>query len=554
LQTYQPYLQQIGQALLDSLWQFALLYVLYHAATRFTAKLLKPSGHYLLLTGLTFSGTAVFLFNIITAFSSAPAPYSIAAVPTAHSNSWLQWPVLAAGIVYIAALVMRLTILLVRFFKKPAARYLPPPPVASQFMPYLQELCAWLQMRLPAIRFSNTHFSPYTTGLLRTFIVLPVSLINQLTEQETEAILLHELAHLKRKDHWVNLLVVLAEQVLFFNPFARLLITKLKQQREMACDDWVLQQGIKPMYYANALHKTAQFQQQQWAMQLAFAGQKGDLLYRIQRLFGKTAVTRNTSVRPLQVLALLLPLLIAVATPRLPMQKSYYDNTALPYMGVAAVDMAEQLRHAPSMFTGFFEFDGSEDGKSARLIKNKPLFMPAPTVTPAPRKLLTTKAPATTKPRPVVEESGAIFMPVSDASPAEAFTTYVSSDQYQNRDVVLKFSDSALVYESFIQQHHLQQATDAALKQLLSTISTMSEALTSQPEPIVLTAPIASITVTQEGHPNLYFNNTLLEQVARYQPASGQWKIRFLLRNGDRQLGERYVTITERKILRSVKL
>src|SRR6201999_2972837 len=66
--------------------------------------------------------------------------------------------------------------------------------------------------------------APLTLGFLKPVILLPVAMISQLTPQQIEAILVHELAHIRRKDYLLHLVITLLEGLFFFNPFSRLLI------------------------------------------------------------------------------------------------------------------------------------------------------------------------------------------------------------------------------------------------------------------------------------------------------------------------------------------
>ena len=71
---------------------------------------------------------------------------------------------------------------------------------------------------------------PLTLGHLKPVILLPVAMINHLTPQQVEAILVHELAHIRRHDYLLHLAVTALEGFFFFNPFARLLIRQVKKK------------------------------------------------------------------------------------------------------------------------------------------------------------------------------------------------------------------------------------------------------------------------------------------------------------------------------------
>jgi len=94
---------------------------------------------------------------------------------------------------------------------------------------------------------------PLTLGHLKPVILLPVAMINHLTLQQVEAILVHELAHIRRHDYLLHLAVSALEGFFFFNPFARLLIRQVKKERENCCDDLVLQFRYDRHSYVSAL-------------------------------------------------------------------------------------------------------------------------------------------------------------------------------------------------------------------------------------------------------------------------------------------------------------
>ncbi|MGZ8899987.1 MAG: M56 family metallopeptidase, partial [Limisphaerales bacterium] len=83
--------------------------------------------------------------------------------------------------------------------------------------------------------------SPCLFGFFRPRILLPVGLSRRLTSAELSHVLLHELAHLRRADLVVNALMTVAQAIHWFNPFVWLLFRRMRLQRELACDRWVLE-------------------------------------------------------------------------------------------------------------------------------------------------------------------------------------------------------------------------------------------------------------------------------------------------------------------------
>ena len=125
--------------------------------------------------------------------------------------------------------------------------------------------------------------TPLTIGFLKPVILIPIASINHLTTEQLEAVLLHEMAHIKRYDYLVNLLLSLVELSLFFSPFVRLISHQIQKERENSCDDWVLQYQYNAAEYADALLRIAIIQATP-AFAMTASGKKNDLLQRIQRM------------------------------------------------------------------------------------------------------------------------------------------------------------------------------------------------------------------------------------------------------------------------------
>ena len=81
---------------------------------------------------------------------------------------------------------------------------------------------------------------PVAIGFRHPAVVLPEALLAGLTAEELDHVLLHELAHLARRDDWTNLLARLAGAVLVLHPVAAWTLRQIDRQRELACDDWVV--------------------------------------------------------------------------------------------------------------------------------------------------------------------------------------------------------------------------------------------------------------------------------------------------------------------------
>ena len=94
---------------------------------------------------------------------------------------------------------------------------------------------------------------PALYGFFKPVIVVPTGMFFNLSNEQVESILMHELIHVKRFDFLVNLLQTLVEILFFFNPFVWLLSQQIRTEREKYCDDLVIKSGSSPAVYAKAL-------------------------------------------------------------------------------------------------------------------------------------------------------------------------------------------------------------------------------------------------------------------------------------------------------------
>jgi beta-lactamase regulating signal transducer with metallopeptidase domain len=123
--------------------------------------------------------------------------------------------------------------------------------------------------------------TPLTFGFIKPVILLPVALINKITIQQAETLILHELAHIRCNDYLLNWFLLLSETVFFFNPFILLLGKKLRMEREKACDLTVIHFKYPAALYAETLLLAERFKQNIPVVQLSAVNKKEELLKRI---------------------------------------------------------------------------------------------------------------------------------------------------------------------------------------------------------------------------------------------------------------------------------
>ena len=178
----------------------------------------------------------------------------------------------------------------------------------TEFAVSIRKLSNQLELKTKVeAAFSEWVDVPCVTGFFKPIILLPISISCYLNTEEVEAILLHELAHVKRNDYLHNFIQQVISIMLFFNPFARLISKIISEEREHSCDDLVVETTSRPFIYAQTLLKLEENKQYQWQLALAATGKhKFELLNRIERIMKTKKHTIN--IRPVLVTVLALTL------------------------------------------------------------------------------------------------------------------------------------------------------------------------------------------------------------------------------------------------------
>ena len=125
---------------------------------------------------------------------------------------------------------------------------------------------------------------PMTLGYLKATIFVPIGLLANLPSDQVESILLHELAHIKRRDHIMNLMQSLAEIILFFNPAILWISSLIREEREACCDDMVVENLADKKSYLEALISFQEYAMGSGSYFMALTGRKNFLLTRVKRL------------------------------------------------------------------------------------------------------------------------------------------------------------------------------------------------------------------------------------------------------------------------------
>lgn len=129
---------------------------------------------------------------------------------------------------------------------------------------------------------------PSVTGFFKPVILVPVGLLNNIPQDQVEAILLHELAHIRRSDYAVNLMQTFIEILFFFNPGILWISSLLKDERENCCDDLAISVTNNKKEFVNALISFQEYNMNTQRFALQFGDQKMKLADRAKRILFNT--------------------------------------------------------------------------------------------------------------------------------------------------------------------------------------------------------------------------------------------------------------------------
>jgi bla regulator protein blaR1 len=279
------FLQSLGWATLNSFWQMALLWCLYLA----TSHLFKLSSHkkYQLSVTAIVIGFAWFVLSFVFFYKSSPAStIGIFDQTITESNSILDIFLISASLAYLSLLIFPSYRLFknwqfVQRIKKEGLKK-----ADLNYRLFVQKVSGHLNIGKKVLVYvSEIVKSPVTVGYIKPIILLPVAALNNLSVQQVEAVLLHELSHIKRYDYLVNFIISIIHTVLYFNPFVKQFMKSIETERENCCDQLVLQFGYDKVGYASALLTLEKISAHSQVLAIAATG-KNYLLNRIEKIVG----------------------------------------------------------------------------------------------------------------------------------------------------------------------------------------------------------------------------------------------------------------------------
>ena len=291
-----PILNALGWAIAGSFWQMGLLWLIHQIVfvIPFRQKPGIKHGSAVLLLGI---GTIWFMSTLFLRLNRIREMQSyIFQIDNDHAATgttvWSLNGLVTKGEKFLPYFSAAYLIVLIFLFFRLAQGFIVTQKIfnskqakpAGHWQHFVDRMCLQLNInRNVIIYLSEVINVPATIGFIKPVILLPLATLNNLSIREVEAIILHEIAHIKRFDYLINIIVSIVETLLFFNPFARLFSLSIRKERELCCDDFVIHYQRDPHCYANALLSLEKSRIAP-TMAMAATGKETLLLGRVKRI------------------------------------------------------------------------------------------------------------------------------------------------------------------------------------------------------------------------------------------------------------------------------
>lgn len=272
----------LGWALLHFVWQGLVIGAL-SAVALALLRAASPRWRYAVCAvALLLCLCSPLTYLLLTQAGAAPAPAATLALPAWRLQLQAMMPALvlswALGVGLMAAR-LGLGLVWVGRLRSRAE------PVAALWQARLDALALRMGLHRPVpLKLLSSLSGPVTFGFWRPVVLMPAALLSGMPVALLEALLAHELAHVRRWDYLANLLQSVVESLLFFHPVVWWLSTRMRVEREQVADELAAEALGDPHRLATALHALSRHTSAARDAGLAMAARGGPLLGRIERL------------------------------------------------------------------------------------------------------------------------------------------------------------------------------------------------------------------------------------------------------------------------------
>ena len=317
----------LGWTLLHFCWQGVAIAAIYAIADRVLARATSKTRYGVAMASLGMMFLAAMLTfleqeRLVVRVAHGESQFMASQLGTLHQTLIQQMPIAApaveTGELWIAANAARLLpwvdaiwlagvlLLAVRAFGgwfqlqqiRRHARGIIPAQVESRFRKVASRIRVGKRV---ALRLSDEVMTPFVMGVWRATVILPVSTIMQLEPAQLEAVLAHELAHVRRWDYLLNLMQTVVECLFFFHPAVWWVSRRARELREICCDEVAMQSCGDPVIYAEALLQLEEQRVQRLQLAAALHGNGGSLLARVKQVLGEGDTVERDTIRGMRV-------------------------------------------------------------------------------------------------------------------------------------------------------------------------------------------------------------------------------------------------------------
>lgn len=196
--------------------------------------------------------------------------------------------------------------------------------------------------RFVDLRLSSRIANPLTAGVLRPWILLPVTALTSLSAEQIEVILSHELAHIRRADYLWNLLQTMVETLFFFHPAVWWISRRVREERELCCDDVAVRRCSDPTVYAAALLRLEEERRNRLHLAMALDGHqsRAGLRARVLRILGDRE-ERPRRLRPVSFAGIAVALIVFLC----PLPKVFASFREVSRVATAIAPVVRKAMH-----------------------------------------------------------------------------------------------------------------------------------------------------------------------------------------------------------------
>lgn len=321
----------LGWTVLHSLWQGTLLALLVGVSAAFITKQSAQMRYWTALLGL--GGLLFWAVLTFVRIYQMPVPdtilasnividgnnITVAATTPEGASTWLSFlQYFEANLpMIVSCWLIGMSVFALRFLGGLAyvqqLKYQYNRPVDKKFALLLNQIQQKMQLKKVVALVESTKIRvPMTIGHLKPMILLPAGALLALSPTQIEAVLAHELAHIKRNDFLVNLFQSVVEVLFYYHPAVWWLSAQVRMERENCCDDIAVATCGDDLEYAKALLSLQEYSKSSPTFAMAFSNKNNHLLNRVKRILNHP-INSNRIMEKFSITALILLCLLVVS-------------------------------------------------------------------------------------------------------------------------------------------------------------------------------------------------------------------------------------------------